>query len=64
MTDGHICKECAFSKFPNGRAKIKAGTCYKIAGNDIMPVWILKETKACELFEKANKPKKKRCWKK
>lgn len=57
-----FCKKCIWAKLPRGNAKIKAGQCYKIAHNDIMPMNIMPLTKACSLFEE-KKPAK-RWWKK
>lgn len=65
-TDKRICKDCIFANFPHGRAKIKAGTCFKLAGNDFLPVNILKQSKGCEYWEKKtvkNKPIQHRWWK-
>lgn len=47
-----VCGNCLFAKFPHGNSKIKDGTCFKNAGNDILPLNIMKSSKACEHWAK------------
>lgn len=47
-----VCGNCFYAKFPHGNCKIKDGTCFKNAGNDILPLNIMKSSKACKYWVK------------
>lgn len=61
MTD-HICNNCAFAQFPNGHCKIKVGICWKNAGNDILPLNVMRSSMACEHWVKKKKKKSTPRW--
>lgn len=64
MEEYHICKDCFFAQFPAGNSKIKVGKCFQLAGNDFLPINILRTSHACKFWKKAQKPRHARWWKK